>query len=112
MQGWEIVPDINKKLKRRWVGVSTPKGYGYIALWLVSFEKPCNDDGEVISKNGDSVRVRDIPEGDAIKKLKVGTKVRVLASVPCWTKIKFGETVGWIGSEFIKRSEGISNEES
>lgn len=111
LENLNIVTDVHPRSPRTWVEIPMDKintdgtrQYGYVALWLVSFEPPCNQDAIIVSNS--RVRLRDIPDGDLVKWLKPGTPLKKVASVYGWTKVRVGKgkniTVGWVDSEFIQ----------
>lgn len=88
-------------LKSGWTHVGWLKAVDYIHEAAPDFETP---QAEVVAESGDTVRMREEPSLHAkvLKKVPVGSIVKVLNQEPDWWQIWWDEKVGWMMSKFLR----------
>jgi uncharacterized protein YgiM (DUF1202 family) len=56
-------------------------------------------DGDVVKGDGACVRASDTSDSAIVVKLKGGTIVKIIESLPVWFKINYKEISGWVYSK-------------
>ncbi|WLR49971.1 SH3 domain-containing protein [Bacillus tianshenii] len=90
-----------------WVKIKLDNGkIGWVASWLVKKTEAAPSNGNWVSSNVDSLRVRKGPglQYEAIGYMNPGKSFKQIASVEDWVKIQYNNSEGWAAARFITNS--------